>query len=515
MNKMKTLKFLSILFLCCLIISSFSFFAVNNVKAETWTAWDSVEYSHMGFSEYNPIQREYFGNDFFAYAYYNSEYYYLVIGSLSNSSISETYVLYNIGNLDETSIALNYDGNYTLEVFCIGNDNLLDYTYASKISFNFSTLTSSLIYNEIINAVGDEIKNFKWGTFVFDGDNYIISAILKIKEQSAYDTDIIVIFKYDTVFKDYLNRLYATDSIICDFCITNYYGGKIYTLYTYSDSDNYYLNVLDGVTLSATSSIDSGLDLIGKGTRVVVTGGLSLGYSLLCTVSTTIDADTIAFIYGIFDDSETKADCYIITVTYSGSSLTDTSATKLYGFTSGVEVLPAFINYGLYGYQVWYSPSMARYYYVNGISYTYEVIQHPTGTGGSSNTFFGDKIFVQKTTDNIVIWTTFGEVTPPPELPLETPFPSSVGDPAFSSWWNSNNINLITIMIPFMFILIPALLLSVFFGGMGLVIGLLLGSVVGTLAGVVPSWAFVILFVGIVAMLFVGRSRSGNSGVSE
>ena len=147
-----------------------------------------------------------------------------------------------------------------------------------------------------------------------------------------------------------------------------------------------------------------------------------------------------------------------------------------------------------------------------------EIVYAPFSLESINNYFHNQKLFCAKSSGiiNIYYTTSEQEFTPPIIVnPSTAPNPSGIGDPKFPAWYAGETNKMIDIIIPLIFILIPALMFAVFFGGMGLIVGALLGSIAGTIAGVIPSWAFVILLVGIVAMLFVGRSRSGNSGVSE
>jgi len=84
----------------------------------------------------------------------------------------------------------------------------------------------------------------------------------------------------------------------------------------------------------------------------------------------------------------------------------------------------------------------------------------------------------------------FSTPSPTPEVPTSTP--------------NTNeNYLLLFNIFPFIIICIPALILGYYYKAMGVLVGFLIGSIVCLGIGLIPSWVFILLLVGIASGFFV------------
>lgn len=521
MVKMKTLKFFSILFLTCFIVSGLTVFCVPSSNAEWYPSYSGEwnlngEFNDSGFSILNPVQFNYLGNYAYAYAWFNGnegngQLILSIVNTDAEDNIRGDYVIdYDVlGGLCLSNVALAYNDFGENSTISIGY--YAENTYGTDINFaefhlkelSVMTHVSYPTYNVFVDSVC-------WSNPFLEGGKYGFSCIL-------YWEGVANNVGYMTINGCYLgdSHVYSSEPV---FLVTNEYSGKIYSFIVYENTYCIVEYTVGGTFnlgpfFSATDELNNIID------RYVTNSQTALGkYSFKALMyimhDVSVTASNFRFEMPLVLSNGTIKGIEVL-VSRNATAIKNVQFYPLYTFSDNSGVYSAWCR----DYQLWYSSSMVNHYI-----YIYEGIGGirlqdkaycPALKGGSLNFFVGDRVFCVNSGTELQIYTIGKGAMVPPSFVPQTPFPSTVGDPAFTNWWNSNNINLITIMIPLMVILIPALMFAVFFGGMGLIVGGLLGSVAGTIAGVIPSWAFVLLLVGIVAMLFVGRSRSGNGGVSE
>jgi len=523
---MKTLKFFSILFLTCFIVSGLTVFSsVPSVSAsDNWTAWNGgSEVPKNGISEYNPKTSSFNDNPFFAYAYFDGDdrNINLIIGSVKNETISQTYTLDLSSqftyNLRYGNIALYVENNfvnvYALAHSYSGNNEYINYVF-SKFSLNSLDFSETNTKEYLIDSTSFTYTSYyKFGTFYNDGNYTGIGFFIVCNSSPVTCKSYVGVISENYIEYEYFSQ---NNKTIPKYCFSQYSDGKVHIVYAFKGADNfYYVNYNIGGAWGERDSITPSFDLSNLSDFEIAYYS-SVVYSMIHAPSVSSYTGHFGFNLAYVDTlGGTRKEIYY-PIFLTGDSINgEGSITDLYTFTYGSSVLPRFTHQ----YRIWYNTANGLYYYVylEETEFVMVNIDYPKNKNSVSNLFFGNYVFGEITSTGMVIWINSEaeiEVPAPSFEPIE-PTPSGIGDENFSPWLGENIEKFVRWLVPLIFILIPALMLAVFFGGMGLIVGALLGSIAGTIAGVIPSWAFVILLVGIVAMLFVGRSRSGNSGVSE
>lgn len=543
-----------ILFLISFIVSNFSSIPITNGETVSWVK-DETNYTDIPYNLRNPVYGNYSSEEYYAYAYISSSNLELKIVSMSNSSIVNTYSITlteliggSSGLFDYSFNLYNSPNNTKIEIFyviiALGKINIGKQTFdLDSLSFSsntyYSVLRSDIISGDYYAADNDlYVDSILWGNyFIYDGDKVGCAVILNctpyfFKYPSTYkfvtghilciidDTQPIINIVFKTFQISYLaigtystNIIGLIGQIGTDYVQLFYVpiaGGTI----NYGTGHNYYFEPLFSGTVTC---------IWGEREEryIVNSDGVKIFMNMPHGVK--VYSNQITFYYSISDNEEAYTNN--VHFYFDGSYAITSVINSITYIISGGNTLPAtFINLESdldeTGVLLWYNFNTNTYFHIfwSMMAFDNEIVYAPFSLESINNYFHNQKLFCAKSSGIInIYYTTSEEEFSPPIIinPSIIPNPSGFDDTEFPAWYESETNKMIAIIIPLIFILIPALMFAVFFGGMGLIVGALLGSIAGTIAGVIPSWAFVILLVGIVAMLFVGRSRSGNSGVNE
>lgn len=524
---MKSVKFFSILFLICFIVSGLTVFSIVptvNAQSGSWfpnysSAWvEDATYSDNGFSMYNPIQFNFSNSLYYAYVYLSGLYYNAdakleIVDIGVDNCLTGTYDLGRNFRCDGSyagiALAFNeYGENSTISIGIFGRDTSTN----RPTFFEFDLKTLSVINTvDSTGSILSDINYVCFGNTFSDSGKYGFFAVAS----SVPPQDYIISLSLSGCFVDGDTTGFTGSAL--RFIALNEYSGNIYAFIVSEKTFNIYSYTIGtrgslGANFVATDNLNEIIERKIVNTRI---DSSEVPLSAYIAHDVSVVSNSLRFKIPIVLESDGTVRCYEVLVSRSGTTITDVQLILYYSFPSDSGIIPSWNS----KFQMWYSSSMINYYV-----YIYKWFGMPLQDdaycpalkGGALNYFLDTNLFCLNVNEDLTVYIT-GEddVFVPPSFSPPTPTPSSIGDPGFNSWLDGNIGTFVRFLVPLIFILIPSLMFAVFFGGMGLIVGALLGSIAGAIAGVIPSWAFVILLVGIVAMLFVGRSRSGNSGVSE
>lgn len=545
-----------ILFLTCFIVSSFSSIPISYGDTESWVK-DVTDYTDIPYNLRNPVYGNYSGEEYYAYAYISSSNLVLKIVSMSNSSVVNSYLI----TLTELIGGSSYLYDYSLNLYNSPNNTKIEIFYViialgkiniGKQTFDLATLSftsntyhsvpkTDIIWGDysIHESYNDlNVDSILWGNyFIYDGDKVGCAVILNCEPRfykppsSNMDVEGHILCIIDDI-QPIINTVFKTTQI--SYLAIGTYSTNIIGLIGEIATDNvqiFYVPI-NGGTINFSTSYDYYFEPLFGGEVTSIWGEREERYIINSNNvkifmnmphGVKVYSNQITFYYSISNNEEayTNNAHFYFDGSYDITSVTN-SITYI---ISGGDTLPAtFINLESdldeTGVLLWYNFNTNTYLHIfwSMMAFDNELVYAPFSLEGINNYFHNQKLFCEKSIGKInIYYTTSEEEFTPPIIvnPSTAPYPSGFDDTKFPAWYESETNKMIDIIIPLIFILIPALMFAVFFGGMGLIVGALLGSIAGTIAGVIPSWAFVILLVGIVAMLFVGRNRSGNSGVNE